>query len=348
MHKRLWLLLLLLPLLGAGCVSFRSSVATEGGVFRSINSAEDWEARQFIRQEKKKQITIGDANVIALAFDPQEPARMVIGTNEDGMFQTENAGESWAPLSLQNGSFSEIDVHPKQSQTLIASNSNMILRSEDSGQTWSTIYTETTQTPIVDVKFDALTPSRLFALTQNGAFLVSTDNGINWEVVSRVNVNVVEMVLHPRDSGIIFIQSEKDGILKTTDQGLVWSNVSKEQLKSYSGANVINDLELLPSRPNTLYLATAYGLFGTTDGGFQWTPVKTLLPPKTAVHRVAVDRRNPSTFYFTVGRIIHKTTDGGETWKVIENFPSSRVINVFEPHPASSDILFAGMLKPKK
>lgn len=348
MLKRSLFALFLFPLLGAGCVRLNSSVAAEGGILRSANAAEDWETRQFVRQEKKKQITIGNTNILTLAFDPQDPSRMVIGTNEDGMFQTLNSGESWSSLSLRSGSFPDIDIHPKQNPTLLSASNNTILRSEDSGQTWSTIYTETTQIPIVDVKFDPREPKRLFAMTQNGSFLVSEDQGINWEVKSRLNLNVVELVLHPADTRILYAQTERDGIFKTTDQGLTWTNISKEQLKSFPGANVVNDLKLLPRRPNTLYLATNYGLFRTTDGGFEWTSVKTLLPPKTAVHRVAIDVNNPSTVYFTVGRIIHKTTDGGETWKVIENFPSSRLINVLEAHPSTSEILYAGMLKPKK
>ncbi len=61
MRRKLFFLLIfvfLLPLLGAGCITVKTSKTIDGGVFRSDDGGETWMQKVFIRQEKKKVISL--------------------------------------------------------------------------------------------------------------------------------------------------------------------------------------------------------------------------------------------------------------------------------------------------
>ncbi len=73
----------------------------------------------------------------------------------------------------------------------------------------------------------------------------------------------------------------------------------------------VRSLAADPTNPNTLYAATAQGIFRTTDGGSSWITLYT----QEVTSNVAVDPAHPSTLYAGAsGSILIKSTDGGASW----------------------------------
>src|SRR6516165_1246898 len=85
----------------------------------------------------------------------------------------------------------------------------------------------------------------------------------------------------------------------------------------------------VPSQPKTFYLGVASGgLFRTTDGGANWTPITDGKVPVGSTGSVAVADSDPNVIYLgtgsddvrsnvSTGRGMYKSTDAGQTWKFI-------------------------------
>lgn len=69
-----------------------------------------------------------------------------------------------------------------------------------------------------------------------------------------------------------------------------------------------------PSAPATLYAATGNaGVFKSTDGGRQWTPMNEGLGSPAALS-IAIDPSHPSTIYAGTNRGVFRSDDGALTW----------------------------------
>ena len=333
------LVLIILPLTGFEC-SLIKQKPKDGGVFKSIDEAENWEQKVFVSQEKKKTITISEVGVSYLIFDPLDSNTIYLGTTGNGIYKTTNASDQWAPTTLTTGGFAAIDVDSKNPLIIFSASANNIYKSNDGGEYWENKYIETTGATINSLKIDWFDDSKIYAATSQGAFLKSIDYGNNWEVITWIGDNIKKIHINPDDSRAMYLVTTSK-LFRTTDGGDVWEDLT-ENLAEYTGANIINWFDFYQVNPNHIYLATNHGVLHSSDGGSSWEVIKTLLPANTPISTIAINPENQKVFYFTVGRIIHKTTDGGETWKTIENFPSSRSINYLLIDPNDPKIIYAG------
>ena len=93
------------------------------------------------------------------------------------------------------------------------------------------------------------------------------------------------------------------------------------------GQGRINVIEVDPTDPNTIYIgAPSGGLWKTTDGGSNWTPLTDYLPTVSA-SGVAINPQNPQSLLLSTGDFNHwqaygtgiwKSDNGGETWSQTE------------------------------
>ncbi len=82
------------------------------------------------------------------------------------------------------------------------------------------------------------------------------------------------------------------------------------------------------------------GVWKTTDGGANWTPLTDYFSNMT-VYSIAMDPADSDTYFFgsSSGRV-YKSTDAGGTWNQIGSAGSS-FVNKILIHPSDSDIMFA-------
>jgi photosystem II stability/assembly factor-like uncharacterized protein len=107
----------------------------------------------------------------------------------------------------------------------------------------------------------------------------------------------------------------------------------------------------VPSQPKTFYLGVASGgLFRTTDGGANWTPITDGKVPVGSTGSVAVADADPNVIYLgtgsddvrsnvSTGRGIYKTTDGGATWKFLGLYNSGQIGGV-RIHPTDPNTVW--------
>jgi len=347
-HILIIALLVVLPLVGAGCISIRTSKTVDGGVFRSDDSGENWVQKVFIRQEKKKVISINNANIGTMVFHPDDKNIIYLGTLEDGLYRSKDRGEQWESFGLTSGSFATISIDPKTPTIVYTATGSSILKTSDDGQTWETIYLEPRNQKITSVNVDLYDPSRVFASTFAGEIIQSTDYGETWTTLSSIQLEINRLYLNPIDTRIIYAVTNGQGIYRSTNAGENWESLNTD-LVTHNGATIINWLDFTDKDPGILYLATNYGLFKSSNGGIDWEPITTLFSfGSVPIKTVAVNPDNQSEIWFTIGKIVHKTTDASATWKTIETVPSNRTITILEIDPENPQTLYAGTFTAKK
>lgn len=111
----------------------------------------------------------------------------------------------------------------------------------------------------------------------------SLDGGASWSPARAGlgGVQISALAIDPQDSSTLYAAVYYDGLYKSTNHGATWTRYS--QGLKYPNT-VIYDIEIDPSNPQRLYLATraSNGVFGppwrgvvyrSLDGGLNWVPV---------------------------------------------------------------------------
>jgi photosystem II stability/assembly factor-like uncharacterized protein len=192
---------------------------------------------------------------------------------------------------LTSGRINSIAVSPSSSRIVLAgSATGGIWRSSDGGATFA---------PVSDDQIDLAVGSIAF---------------------SKSNPSVVYAGMGDTKLGYL-----GSGVLKSTDEGRTWRQVSNNSLPS---PGTISKLDVDPADPNRVYAAqyarldgaktTSGGFYRSTDGGVNWSRRQAGAP-----RDLAVDPSNPRTLYLGLSRIekdadppfgLYRSTDRGETW----------------------------------
>jgi photosystem II stability/assembly factor-like uncharacterized protein len=121
------------------------------------------------------------ANPIVLATSPTVKDMVYAGTT-DGLLVSENRGDSWTKLGLNN-SVVAVAVNPKNDQQIVAySQGQGLALSSDGGKIWSQLATYTGNM-VMHLAYDAQNPSTLYLINQNLDIHKTTDNGATWKKV---------------------------------------------------------------------------------------------------------------------------------------------------------------------
>jgi photosystem II stability/assembly factor-like uncharacterized protein len=95
-----------------------------------------------------------------------------------------------------------------------------------------------------------------------------------------------------------------------------------------------------PVDPETVYAATAYGVFKTADRGTTWSETNVGLPALPFTSDLLIDRNDTRTLYAATEDGIYLSRESGETWNRIGL--RGKGIRVITQHPENGSILYAG------
>lgn len=342
-------LLLSLGLLlgGASCIRFSTS-AGQGGLFVSKDRAATWEQKGFVRQEKRRTVTINAANVYDIAQSPVAPDTLYLALGEDGLVRSETGGDQWeAIVSSRAGFLRRVTAHPKSTDTIFAVVDQRMIRTTDGGKNWTIVYIENRPgVSVLDLQLDAFDPKRVYALFSNGSIYRSADGGTSWSpfYTAERGERIVEMLLHPKDTRIITLVTQNVGLYRTEDLGKTWVPILKS-LEPFKGSRSGVAIETDPKQPKSLFYMSRFGLLKSSDSGATWSEIKLLTDPsKTTVTTFAVDPRNPNALYYTTQSTLYLSIDGGKTWST-KSLPTPSLPSVFAIHQTKSSILYLGGIK---
>lgn len=163
---------------------------------------------------------------------------------------------------------------------------------------------------------------------------------------------------------VFYVGTVGGGVWKSTDDGLVWKNITDGKLAGPSAS--IGAIAVAPSDPSVIYIGTGEddirndmipgdGVFKSTDGGTTWQ--RAGLRETHSMSVILVDPNNSNIVYaasmghvFVPGsnRGVFKSTDGGKTWKKIlfvDNKTGAIDIVMDPNHP---DVLYATMWQAQR
>jgi photosystem II stability/assembly factor-like uncharacterized protein len=207
-----------------------------------------------------------------IAVDPIDPHRIYVGTFDDGLFASRDAGATWEPAndglddlrvlalavsrSHRSGGVSAIYAGTEPSN---------LYRSEDGGRHWQ----------------------RLPALRE-------LPSEPSWSFPGRPWTHHVRTIaLHPTDPEIVLVGIELGGVMRSTDAGASWVDHNPQ---AHSDAHRMLTHPLAPDR---VYEAAGQGIAVSDDSGSSWKPVEEGLDRHYA-WAAAVDSDDPDLWYVAV------------------------------------------------
>lgn len=345
-------LFLALPLFGARCTLFGGpgQNLNDAGVFQSGDYGTSWQPVNFVDIVDNRPVTLNHVITSALIVHPTDPATIYLVSRNDGLYRTVNAGGQWQKMNGQLGTVNRLAIDPQTPETLYAARGGDILKSVDSGVNWEIIYIESrSDQAITAVLIDSITPTNIYAVTNKGLILFSTDSGHSWSVKATLNFAIRDFWADPTTPTTFLLVGEGRGIWRSTDSGGSWEEISVDLKKVDKRAYRIHDLDIKRTDPKSILVGTDHGLILTTDGGISWQVVPTTLAPNTLpVRTVAFDSEGKPIIYFTVDNKVHRSTDNGSSW-TISAVATTKVINELVINPDNSAVMYVGVEpRPKK
>lgn len=174
--------------------------------------------------------------VAAIAIDPANPAHVLCGAANGGVWESRDRGATWAPRTdfAPTTALGALVFDPNDSSFVYCGTGEGnwwqwlgagILRSTDGGASWTTLCTA----PFVgqgffDLQVDPADSARLLAATTGGLY-GSTDGGTTW--VQHRSVKTWTIAIAPGGgAGAEILATSSDGLFASTDGGATWAPVA--------------------------------------------------------------------------------------------------------------------------
>src|SRR5579862_941944 len=225
-------------------------------------------------------------DVRSLAYDPQNPDHIFLGTNTGTMFVSSDGGRNWARFAhLGSGDDYVLD----------------------------------------HIAIDPQNPNKIYVSAwsvenqQAGDLFRSKDGGKNWEALSGMHGKSIRaMAIAASDSSVI-VAGALDGVYRTNDGGNSWSRISSSSTEIKN----IESIAVDPKNPNTVYAGTWHLAWKTPDGGATWQHINKGMIDDSDVFSVIVDSTNPSIVFASACSGIYKSETAGDLFKKIQGIPFS-------------------------
>lgn len=242
---------------------------------------------------------------------------MFAGTENDGLYRSDDYGMTWNQAGLQNLEITSIIT--KDSTLVIGTAGCGLFISKNNGREWTDIGRNT---PTPAVAF-SIKDSTLFVSTIGSGLYRSTDSGLHW---SNVFVNNYVKTIAVVDS-FVYIGTQADGLFRSVDNGNTWESVNDGLFSpEINTINVVNGL---------LFVGTSNGLYVSVTGdswlmtSLEYTPVDFL-----GIYITSVTSCESKIYVGTYEGGMFVSDDNGYSWNKVNNgLPVSKINTVFTMKP---------------
>jgi photosystem II stability/assembly factor-like uncharacterized protein len=220
-----------------------------------------------------------------VAVDPRDPNRVYVGTFDDGLYATDDGGETWraswqgvADRRVMSVSVSRSHVENGVSVVYAGTEPSNLFRSEDGGETWQ------------------LLPE-----------LRHLPSEPRWSFPPRPWTHHVSTIaLHPTDPDGLVVGIELGGVMRSFDGGETWIDHNPQ------AHNDAHQLLTHPLATERVYEVAGQGIAVSADRGESWQRMESGLDRHYA-WATAVDSGDPDLWYASVSRgpyAAHSRGDG--------------------------------------
>ncbi|MCC6888619.1 MAG: FG-GAP repeat protein, partial [Hyphomicrobiales bacterium] len=184
-------------------------------------------------------------------------------------------------------------------------------------------------------------PSVIYIGAATGGVWKTTNGGASWTALTDTQCSTAmgSVAIDPSNFQTIYAGTGEAnfsadsyygcGVLKSTDGGATWTQLGAGIFDTATGGATISKVLINPSAAQTVFVASSFGLYRSTNGGTSFSQVLS----QTPVTDLVMDPTNSNILYAGVGNVfgnagngVYKSTDGGTTWsKLGGGFPTSSV-----------------------
>lgn len=298
---------------------------SNNGVLISLNNGETWES-------------INNGVIPTYINHVQVHEDYVFASASNCLYSTRNRGLTWEERNsgIISSRVNMLEVDTEGNIFAVAgdyfSPEDEIFRSTNQGSSWENISNNLPSTLInsIEIANDGSIMIAAHDLTI-GQLFHSTDNGDHWtELLNGFTI------FHPvgivrNNANEMFVATDGDGVLKSSDNGQTWTNVSFG-LGCSNLSSIIIDLE-----GNLLVGTTCYetGIYKSSDNGATWNPSGTLFNESS----IRFLKMNTDGVLFAANNYIHRSLNNGLTWENINSNDSFGTMFDLEVGPDSKVIV---------
>ena len=196
------------------------------------------------------------------------------------------------------------------------------------------------------VAFDPFDANTVYVGTPAGGLWKTTNQGGSWMPMTDQlpSIGVSGIAIHPTNPNLIYILTGDGdgadtyciGVLRSIDGGNTW----EETGLTFGNTQLTRGYKLAmqPGSPNVMLVATASGLFRTTDAAETWTMVQ-----EGQFVDIEFHPANPSIQYATTKSVVYRSTDAGATWAFVptsNGLPSGETRTALAVSPANPDYVY--------
>ena len=245
-------------------------------------------------------------DVRSLAYDPQNPDRVFLGTSTGVIFVSDDGGHNWTRFAKLGAGDDYVLDHmafdPQNSKNIFVS-------------AWS-------------------------VQDQNAGDIFRTRNGgKDWEALPGMHGKSVRAMAVSASDNKVIVAGALDGVYRSNDGGNNWQRIS-------SNDGVVKNIESIavdPKDPNVVYAGTWHLAWKTSDGGANWQHINKGMIDDSDVFSIIVSSANPSEVFASACSGIYKSVSGGDQFEKIKGIPfTARRTRVLKQDPSNPAIVYAG------
>jgi photosystem II stability/assembly factor-like uncharacterized protein len=252
-------------------------------------------------------------DVKALALDPRNSDRVLIGTGDGQLFRSHDGGQVWKRLR----------------PGLKAPGNEIKIILYDRVRA-GTVY--------VGIK-------RVDSNKDGGVF-VSHNNGDTWSELKTLSGHAVLSLVQSTKNEKCLVAVAFDGIYRTLDHGATWNRITPENDRELTG---FHSAAIDPRDDNSIYVGTWHLPWKTNDGGVNWRLAgmkDTGMVDDSDIFMIQIDEAAPDCMWMSACSGIYRSTDASTNWRKIQGIPfSARRTQVIYQHPTRPEVVFAGTIE---
>ncbi|MCX6784572.1 MAG: YCF48-related protein [Candidatus Komeilibacteria bacterium] len=349
MKNKIGIAIILMFFLSGCVVNIKTSRGFDGGLYVSADRGDNWVQRTLVYRTDDISRSFNQVDVTALTIDPVDGQAIYVGTEQNGIYYSYNAGAGWQNTLVGEGRINAITVDAKNHCVVYAAIGSRVYKTNDCSRRWGKTLIETRIDPvnkITDLVIDPQNSSIIYGITSGGTLFKSLDAGISWQAVKFFAPNLVKLLINPKNSRTMYVATADQGVFKSQDGGLNWQDIIPgSKMKPWSHSTIYRSLIFDPAQDDGLIYASQYGLLKSANGGESWEAIKLLTPPGTAIiYGLAVNPKNSKEIYYGIGTALYRTQDGGLNW-IPRTLPTSRAAFFIGINPENPAQIYLGVHK---
>jgi regulation of enolase protein 1 (concanavalin A-like superfamily) len=222
-----------------------------------------------------------------VASDPADPSHFYAEMIYLSLFRSDNGGREWSWISAnlpdtnqrQANFIAPFVLDPNDSNRMLAGGASLWRSSnvKSAPPAWKAIMGSAPGNPVSAIAIAPEQPDLVWVGRNLGQVYRSTNATAATPSFTRLAAPtagnfVTRIAINPFNTDVVYVTTGgfgSENVLKTLDGGTTWCDATGAGATGLPDAPV-NDLEIDPAHPDTIYAATEVGVFISLDGGATW------------------------------------------------------------------------------